>query len=185
MKNISSFNLFNSTSYHHKSYQEFTSLSFVEGQHGAHLNQWRSGKQDLVALQQQAVPTNTWSDPIQNKKATASESTHDNRACVTARSPLPTVFAPYPTTTTHTSSKPLLVNSQSEMSDKIQISSKEPGVCVETGHGRSSDPSPRPPQKQYSNGSNVRKQQNRTKGNYGNSKGMFAGGAYVNLSSTS
>ena len=57
----------------------------------------------------------------------------------------------------------------SKMSDKIQTA-KEPGVCVETGHGRSADPSP---QKQQYSSSNVRKQQNKSKGSYGSSRGRF------------
>ena len=149
-----------------------------------HLNQWRSGRQDLVALQQQAVPTNTCSNSTQDKKATASDSTLDLAVCVTTESthippapvPPPNIApAPRPTATATGSTLPQLLYNlppSSKMSDKIQNSNKEPGVCVETGHGRSGDPSPRPAQKQYSNGSS-KKQQNRTKGNYGSSKGTL------------
>ena len=148
-----------------------------------HLNQWRSGKQDLVALQFEAVPTNTHSDPTQDKQATASNSIRDPEVCVTNvsthshRPPIPTLD---PTTTLSTISTPSqqpLLNSASKMSDKIQ-SFREPGICMETGNWRSADPSPRPTQKQFyssssSGSSNGRKQQNKNKGNYGSSKGTY------------
>ena len=175
---ISSFDSIYDSTFCLNSTQEISSLlSSIELQHGVHLNQWRSGKQDLVALRQRAVPTNTLSDSSQ-RRATATNSIQDERVCATFKSThptlSPTISTLNPTTTVPTTSvsqKPLLFNSTSKMSDKFQIS-KEPGVCVETGCGRSTDPSPRPPQKQYSN-SNGRKQQNRTKGNYGNSKGKL------------
>lgn len=135
-----------------------------------HLNQWRSGKQDLVALQLQAVPINTCSDSPQTK-ATASNSIHNIPVCVTksTHSPSSPILTLNPTTTTSTSS----TSQPSEMSNKIQ-NSKEPGVCVETGNGRSADSSPHPTQQQYgSSTSSYRKQQNKSKGSYGNSKGKF------------
>lgn len=123
------------------------------------------------------MPTNTRQDSTQDKE-TASNSIPDFPVCVAGSTPyfppsIPTLtLTTSATTTTTPSQEPLLVNSALNMSDKIQIS-KEPGVCVETGYGRSADPSPRPPQKQYSN-INVRKQQNKNRGrSYGSSKGMF------------
>jgi hypothetical protein len=154
----------------------------LELQHGVHLNQWRSGKQDLVALQFEAVPTNTHSDPTQDRQATASNSIRDLAVCVTdvsTHSPRPPIPTLDPTTTLSTISTPPqqpVLNSPSKMSDKIQ-SFREPGMCMETGYGRSADPSPRPTQKQLysssSGSSNGRKQQNRSKGSYGNSKGTY------------
>lgn len=131
----------------------------------------------MVALQQQAVPTNTCSDSTQYK-ATASNSIPDLSVCVVEATHRPSPSIPSPgltaitvSTTSTTAQEPLLINSFSEMSDKIQTS-KEPGVGVETGYSRSADPSPRPTHKQYSS-SNSRKQQNKNKGSYGSSKGMF------------
>ena len=119
------------------------------------------------------MPTNTCSDSTQ-EKATASNSNPNLSVCVVETTHLPSPSIPSPSltstvsTTSTPSQEPLLI---SEMSDKIQTS-KEPGVCVETGYSRSADPSPRPTHKQYGS-NNFRKQQSRNKGSYGSSKGML------------
>lgn len=123
------------------------------------------------------MPTNTCLDSTQDK-ATASNSIPDLSVCVVESTHVPSPSIPFPDPTATTASttstaaqEPLLINSFSEMSEKIQTS-KEPGVCVETGYSRSADPSPRPTHKQYSS-NNSRKQQSKNKGSYVSSKGMF------------